>query len=57
MTALALSVLRDIVENGLEMEKVYIYLPQVNAALKHFRLDLASLTYFAPATIKYNYWP
>jgi len=50
-------VLRDIVENGLEMEKVYIYLPQVNAALKHFRLDLASLTYFAPATIKYNYWP
>ena len=50
MTALALSVLRGIVENGLEMEKVYVYLPQVNSALEHFRLDLASLAYFAPAT-------
>jgi len=35
MTALALSVLRGIVENGLEMEKVYVYLPQVNAAFSN----------------------
>jgi len=35
MTALALSVLRGIVENGLEMEKVYVYLPQVNLAFSN----------------------
>jgi len=35
MTALALSVLRGIVEHGLEMEKVYVYLPQVNAAFSN----------------------
>ena len=35
MTALALSVLRGIVENGLEMEKVYVYLPQVNATFSN----------------------
>jgi len=35
MTALALSVLRSIVENGLKMEKVYVYLPQVNAAFSN----------------------
>jgi len=35
MTTLALSVLRGIVENGLEMEKVYVYLPQVNAAFSN----------------------
>jgi len=35
MTALTLSVLRGIVENGLEMEKVYVYLPQVNAAFSN----------------------
>jgi len=32
MTALALSVLRGIVENDLNMEKVYFYLPQVHCA-------------------------
>jgi len=32
MTALALSVLKGIVENGFEMEKVYVYLLQVNCA-------------------------
>jgi len=35
MTALALSVLRGIVENGLEMEKVYVYLPQVSSAFSN----------------------
>jgi len=35
MTALALSVFRGIVGNGLEMEKVYVYLPQVNAAFSN----------------------
>jgi len=35
MTALALSVLRGIVENGLEMEKVYVYLPQANSAFSN----------------------
>ena len=35
MTALALSVFRGIVENGLEMEKVYVYLPQVNCAFSN----------------------
>jgi len=53
MAALALSVLRGIVENDLKMEKVYVYLPQAPSKLRffeHFRLDLASLAYFAPAT-------
>jgi len=35
MAALALSVLRGIVENVLEMEKVYVYLPQVNCAFSN----------------------
>jgi len=35
MTALALSVLKGIVENGLEMKKVYVYLPQVNCAFSN----------------------
>jgi len=40
MTALALSVLRGIVENGLEMEKVYVYLPQVNAAFSNIFVSI-----------------
>jgi len=35
MAALALSVLSGIVENDLEMEKVYFYLPQVNCAFSN----------------------
>jgi len=35
MAALALSVLRGIVENDLKMEKVYVYLPQVNCAFSN----------------------
>ena len=51
MAALALSVLRGIVENGLEMEKsIRLLTPSKLRFLEHFRLDLASLVYFAPAT-------
>ena len=35
MAALALSVLRGIVENDLDMEKVYVYLPQANSAFSN----------------------
>jgi len=35
MAALALSVLRGIVENDLKLEKVYVYLPQVNCAFSN----------------------
>jgi len=35
MAALALSVLTGTVEKNLEMEKVYVYLPQVNAAFSN----------------------
>ena len=35
MATLALSVLRGIVENDLKMEKVYVYLPQVNCAFSN----------------------
>ena len=55
MAALALSVLRGIVENGLEMEKsIRLLTPSKLRFLEHFRLDLASLVYFAPVTIYHH---
>jgi len=42
MAALALSVLRGIVENDLKMEKVYVYLPQVNCAFSNIFASILS---------------
>jgi len=42
MAALALSVFSGIVENGLEMEKVYVYLPQVNSAFSNIFASILS---------------
>ena len=50
MAALALSILSGIIKNGLKMEKVYFYLPQVNGDFSNIFFSITSLAYAVPAT-------